>query len=168
MFIDLFEEGDAVITTERLTLRLMEQDDAKDIFEIRGDADTACDAGVDCMKSIEEARNYIQCWWEDSAVIVLGEEVIGLIESYTDPEWPFNSTFLGYYMKKEHRNNGYMTEALTALKEKGIEIGFSDLMLWTFPDNDASKRVAIKCGWVSIGCHLVDVNGYNQFLEFFI
>ena len=167
MIIDLFEDDNPVITTTRLTLRLMDDEDAEDIFEIRGDWDTASDAGIPCMKSIEDARDYIQRWYEDSVVIVLGDEVIGLIESYTDEELLYDSTFLGYYMKKNHRNKGYMTEALTALKERRIKDGFSDTMLWIFPGNDASRRVAIKCGWTSLGCHQVDIDGCNNYVEFF-
>ena len=95
---DLFEE--TVRTTERLTLRLMKEEDAEDIFEIRGDRDTAGDAGIDCMKSLEEVRQYIQNWDEDYLAIVLGDEVISLIESYCfmDSDSLFDSTFLGYYI----------------------------------------------------------------------
>lgn len=171
-FIDLFLDDnyeETVITTERLTLRLMREEDAEDIFEIRGDRDTADDAGVPCMESIEEAKDYISNNYEDSVVIVLGEEVIGLIEGYIfrDPDFPFDSPFLGYYMKKSHRRKGYMTEALSELKKRMAEKGDTDLMLWIFPENEASRRVAIKCGWTSIGCHLVDFNCFNTFLEFF-
>ena len=59
MFLDLFEEEDSVITSERLTLRLLRMEDAADILEIRGDQDTADDAGIPCMESIEDAIDYI-------------------------------------------------------------------------------------------------------------
>ena len=169
MIINLIdvEEEDTVISTERLTLRLLKKEDAEDIFEIRGDSDTASDAGIPCMDSIEEARDYITKWCEDSMVIVLGNEVIGLIESYIDDELPYGSTYLGYYMKKIHRNKGYMTEALTALRKRWIEDGEEVPMLWIFPGNDASRKVAIKCGWVSLGCHLAELGYYKQYVEFF-
>ena len=104
---------------------------------------------------------------EDSVVIVLGDKVIGLIESYTDDELPYWSTFLGYYMKKSYRNKGYMTEALTALRNRWTKEGWEIPMLWIFPGNVASERVAAKCGWTSLGCHLVDINGYNSEVEFY-
>jgi RimJ/RimL family protein N-acetyltransferase len=166
MIIDLFEEEDSIICTGRLALRLMKEEDAADIFEIRGDWDTASDAGVPCMKSIEEARDYIQGWYEDSVVIVLGDEVIGLIESYTDDELLYDSTFLGYYMKKNHRNKGYMTEALIALRERLKESGDEIPMLWMYPGNDASARVATKSGWTYLDSHVVDIDGFNQYVEF--
>ena len=98
LFFDELYEEESVITTERLTLRLMREEDAKDIFEIRGNDDVICAPGVPCMESIEDAKKYINRWCEDSVVIVLGEEVIGLIESYVDSELLFDSTFLGYYL----------------------------------------------------------------------
>ena len=169
MIIDLFkyEEQDTIISTERLTLRLLKDEDAEDILEIRGDRDTADDAGIPCMKSIEDAKDYITKWCEDCLVIVLGTEVIGLIESYTDDELLYDSSFLGYYMKKSHRNKGYMTEALTALRNKWIEDGEEVPMLWIFPDNDASIKVAKKSGWTYLDTRLVDVNCFNQFVEFY-
>lgn len=166
MIIDLFEVEEPIISTERLTLRLMKEVDAEDIFEIRGDWDTASNAGIPCMMSIEDALQYIQGWNEDSFVIVLRDEVIGLIERYTDHELPYDSSFLGYYMKKSHRNKGYMTEALIALREKWNETCDEVPMLWIFPDNYASKRVAEKSGWTYLGLHLVDIDRFNQFVEF--
>ena len=167
MIIDLYEDDNPTITTKRLTLRLLDENDAADILGIRGDPHTAADAGIPCMTCIEEAQAYIRQWQEDSMAIVLDDEVIGLIESYQDDELLSDVTFLGYYMKKRHRRQGYMTEALTALKEKMIEEGNGRLMLWIFPDNTASKRVAEKCGWTSRGCHIADIGGYNQIVEFF-
>lgn len=169
MIINLYEFDEAdTISTERLTLRLMKEEDAKDIFEIRGDLDTASDAGIPCMESIEEAIAYIRSWSEDSMVIVLRDEVIGLIESYTNDELLYDSTFLGYYMKKNHRNKGYMTEALTALRNWWIEKGDEVPMLWIFPGNIASERVASKSGWTYFGSHVVDIDCFNQVVDFYM
>ena len=169
MIINLYEfDGeDTVVSTERLTLRLMREEDAADIFEIRGDLDTASDAGIPCMENIEDARDYIRGWYEDSMVIVLGDEVIGLIESYTDDELLYDSTFLGYYMKKSHRTKGYMTEALTALRNRWIEKGEEIPMIWIFPGNVASERVAAKSGWTYLASHVVDINCSNQYVNFY-
>ena len=57
MILSLFDfEDEVTITTERLALRLLDLDDAEDVFEIRGDIDTTSDAGVPCMKSLEDPR----------------------------------------------------------------------------------------------------------------
>ena len=40
-------------------------------------------------------------------------------------------------------------------------------MLWIFPDNDASRKVAVKCGWVSLGYHLAEIGRFKQYVEYF-
>lgn len=153
------------LTTERLTIRPVMEQDAADIFEIRGDRDTAEWASVPRMESIEDALDYVSESGR-SFSIVLGDEVVGLLEIYSGVEM-FSSDFLGYYMKKSHRGKGYMTEALLALRDKWLEEDSRIPMLWIFPDNDASNRVAKKCGWTCLGARLVDIDGSNQFVYFY-
>lgn len=161
-------DEDFLIDTEKLHIRPMVLEDAEAVYAIRGDRDTAADAGIRCMESIDEAIEYIEHGGaEESVSIVLGNEVIGMIETYSDDELCPNSVFLGYYTKKGYRRQGYMTEALMAFKNRMLELGEDDFMLWIFPDNDASRRVAIKCGWTSLGYHLADIGGYNQIIEYF-
>ena len=167
MIINLFEDENPIVSTERLTLRLMKMEDAEDILDIRGDSDTASDAGVPCMESIEDARDYIEKWCEDSMVIVHEDKVIGLIERYVDEQLLYDSTFLGYYIKKSHRNKGYMTEALKALRRRWKDTSDEIPMLWMFPGNDASKRVAEKSGWTYRDSHVVDINCLNQYVDFY-
>ena len=130
-------------------------------------ADTADWAAVPCMKSIEEAEDYIVDHTEygRGLSIVLGDEVIGLIEIYTDKE--LSGDFMGYYMKKAHRCKGYMTEALTALRKKWTEEGEEIPMLWIYPDNFASLRVAEKSGWTYLCSPVVDINGFNQVVKYY-
>ena len=101
---ELYQEkfGDSdfrILTTERLLIRPVLEQDAADIFEIRGDEDTADWAGVPCMKSIEDVSSQIDL--ERALSVVLGGEVIGLIEFFSDYE--LDGDFLGYYMKKSLR-----------------------------------------------------------------
>ena len=112
-----------ILKTERLLIRPVLEQDAADILEIRGDEDTADWAAVPCMKSIEEAEDYIAEHTEygRGLSLVLGNEVIGLIELYTDNE--LSADLMGYYMKKTLRCKGYMTEALTALRKNGLKKG---------------------------------------------
>ena len=157
------------ISTERLLIRCTELEDAEDILEIRGDPDTAEAAGVPRMNNLEDAENYINnpAGIDDSFSILLNDEVIGLVEMYSDEELLSSSKFIGYYMKKSHMGKGYMTEALMALKDKLFEEGIPEIMLWMFPDNEASRRVALKCGWSYLGNRLVDIGGFNQIVFFF-
>ena len=151
-----------IVRTERLLIRPVLEQDAADILEIRGDEDTADWAAVPCMKSIEEAKDYIVDHTEygRGLSLVLGDEVIGLIELYAAYE--LSGDFMGYYMKKAHRCKGYMTEALTALRKKWTEEGEEVPMLWIYPDNFASLRVAEKSGWTYQCSHIMDINCFNQ------
>ena len=151
-----------ILKTERLLIRPVLEQDAADILEIRGDEDTVNSAAVPCMKSIEEAEDYIaqHSDYGRGLSIVLGDEVIGLIEFYTDNE--LAGDFMGYYMKKAHRCKGYMTEALTALRNKLVEEGEEIPMLWIFPGNVASLRVAEKSGWTYLCSRTMDINCLNQ------
>jgi len=170
LYQDIFDSNDFPITrTEHLLIRPVLKQDTADIFEIRGDKDTADWAGVPCIESIEEAQEYIveHTEYGRGLSIVLGNEVIGLIETYTDRELPYDSLFLGYYMKKTHQCKGYMTEALTALRKKWTEEGEEIPMLWIIPGNVASERVAAKSGWTYLDSHVVDINCLNQYVDFY-
>ena len=151
-----------ILKTERLLIRPVLEQDAADILEIRGDEDTADWAAVPRMKSIEEAKDYIAEHTEygRGLSLVLRDEVIGLIELYTDYE--LSCDFMGYYMKKTHRCKGYMTEALTALRRRWTDEGEEIPMLWIFPDNFASLRVAEKSGWTYLYPTIMDINCLNQ------
>lgn len=163
----IFFRFDTLIRTERLLIRPVMEPDAADVLEIRGDIETADAAGVPCMKSMEDAEDYIAEYSENGRglAVVLGEEVIGLIERYEDDE--LGGEFMGYYMKKTHRGRGYMTEALTALRNRWVEEGTKIPMLWIFPGNNASCRVAEKSGWTYLGCYVVDINRLNQAVYFY-
>ena len=156
-----------ILKTERLLIRPVLEQDAADILEIRGDKDTAAWAAVPCMKSIEEAEDYIAEHTEygRGLSLVLGNEVIGLIELYTDNE--LSADLIGYYMKKTHRCKGYMTEALTALRKKWVEEGEEIPMLWIYPDNFASLRVAKKSGWTYQCSTIMYINCLNQLVALY-
>lgn len=70
-------------------------------------------------------------------------------------------------MKKSHRDNGYMTEALTALRTLLDEEGREIPILWIIPGNTASERVAKKSGWTYWCSQKIDVNGYTQVVNFY-
>ena len=158
------------LITERLFIRPLMEQDTSDILEIRGDQDTADMAGVPCMKDLDDAVDYVNTYidTESAFSIVLGDEVIGLIEIYADDELVPGVDFMGYYIKKNYRRKGYMTETLMALRNEWTEEGADIPMLWIFLDNDASRRVAEKCGWTSLGYHLAEIGPLKQYVEYFV
>lgn len=53
---------------------------------------------------------------------------------------------IGYYIAKQYRGNGYVSEALQILSDKLYEEGISTIYIAVKPDNIASRRVAEKFG----------------------
>ena len=156
------------LITERLSIRPVMEQDAADIFEILADPDTAAVSGIPCLEGIEDALKSLSGYDTGRAFsIVLGDEVIGLMDIYCDDELLSGTEFMGYYMKKEYRGKGYMTEALSAMRRKWIEEGTEIPMLWIFPDNDGSRRVAEKSGWTFLGYKVVDIDCLNQLVCFY-
>jgi RimJ/RimL family protein N-acetyltransferase len=69
---------------------------------------------------------------------------------------------IGYWLRREARGAGLMTEALTAVVEWARrEHGIDGLFLTTHPDNRASQRVAERAGFVRIG----EVDHQPQFAD---
>ena len=168
-YVEYDSDDFPMLKTERLLIRPVLEQDGADILEILGDPDTTGWAGVPCLTSIEEAKDYIVQHTEygRGLSLVLGDEVIGLIETYTDDELLYDTAFIGYCMKKSHQCKGYMTEALTALRKKWSDEGKEIPMLWIFPGNTASERVAQKSGWTYLCTSIADINGFNQSVEFY-
>ena len=144
------------IVTERLILRRMTENDAKDVLALMSDDYTARMAGFRPISSIEEAIAFIDRWKGESSAITKrsDDRVIGIIQTevlmglgYFDLRTDFVE--LGYLLSAEHRGKGYMTEVIGALKEFFFEhyekVG--ELQAHIFCGNEASRRVALKCGF---------------------
>ena len=146
------------IRTERLLIRDMKESDAPDVLEILSDPQTARDAGVPCIKTMEEAKRYARGRWGCRGLTLLSvlkkddpSLMVGIIEIYPfldlEPSTLEETDCLGYYMKKNFRGMGYMTEAVKALSEDLFLSGVPGLSLGIFPWNEASKKVAVKSGF---------------------
>lgn len=154
------------VRTPRLSMRAMKEEDAKDVLEILSDKETAELGGMNPISSLDAALDYIRFPSGHLVSIVKEgekEEVIGIMEVYPkylfiELDAPEYSYCLGYYTKKSHRRMGYMTEAVKAVKEELFRHGVSQVTIGVFPRNEASKRVASKCGFKLDGL-------YKDFLE---
>lgn len=147
------------IVTERLTIRRMTEKDAKDVLALMSDDYTARMAGFRPISSIEEAIAFIDRWKGESSAITKrsDDRVIGIIQTVVlmglgnRALFDFRNDFveLGYLLSAEHRGKGYMTEVIGALKEFFFEhfekVG--ELQAHIFCGNEASRRVALKCGF---------------------
>ena len=73
-------------------------------------------------------------------------DIIGKI-AFFDIDNKLRSCTIGYHTKEAHRNNGYMTEALTyALRFMILEEGFRRISGGHQADNPASGKVMAKAG----------------------
>lgn len=154
------------VRTPRLSIRAMKEEDAKDVLEILSDKETAELGGMNPISSLDAALDYLRFPSGHLVSIVKEgkeEEVIGIMEVYPkylfiELDAPEYSYCLGYYTKKSQRVKGYMTEAVKAVKEELFRQGVSQVTIEVFPSNEASKRVASKCGFKLDGL-------YKDFLE---
>ena len=76
-------------------------------------------------------------------VIFLGKSLIGIIN---DTEIRNSSIEIGYAIHPDYHNQGYATEAFSALISHLFDIGFKSVIAGAFDDNIASIRVMEKCG----------------------
>lgn len=142
------------IQTERLLLRPFTEEDAADVLAIMSDEETARKAGFKPLKTLEEAENLIcneLCFC--FAMTEKGtDKVIGIIQSFSlfkiGRDFPALTGMIGYMMDVEHRGRGYMTEAVKAVTEYLlVEDGCDDVTIKVFVGNEASRKVALKCGY---------------------
>lgn len=58
---------------------------------------------------------------------------------------------IGYSVVPWKRGHGFATRALRHMIEEAREVGLRAVTLTTYPDNQASQRVIVKCGGESLG-----------------
>ena len=169
-----------IIHTPRLQVRPIQESDAADVIEILGDRETAELGAIEPITDMEAALGYVTKETTDGQRFVMvrehgAPEVVGIIELYPKsnlfgPYCIEGSYCLGYYTRKNQRGNGFMTEAVNALKRELFERGVSELTVGIFPRNEASKRVALKCGLTYdffVEDFLIFDDGRKEDIEFF-
>ena len=136
------------ILTERLVLRPFVEGDEYDVFALMSDDYICKMAGIKPFETIEEAESFMKQWrYEAYAITERGDDkVIGIIQTPCF-DWA-GFAGLGYWLAEEYRGQGYMTEAVQAVKEILFNTWWCDkIMLYVYEGNDASRRVAVKCGF---------------------
>ncbi|MCM1991406.1 GNAT family N-acetyltransferase [Oceanirhabdus seepicola] len=135
------------IITERLILRNMVQDHAKDVWEIWSNSENEKYMS-DPVESLEEVVSICQNNNSNNNLTVATlkdtGEVIGTCcfgsTNKTD-EWGF-----GYSIKQECWGKGYATEIVKAVIKFGHSLGITDFVAGCAIENTASGRVLEKCG----------------------
>lgn len=169
------------ITTARLFIRTPDEKDTKDIYALMSDLEIAESTGFRPMSTLSEAEGKIRRGIEKQQMFCILEKehlehIIGIFEITQHK----TNTVSGekcnyeicYFLHKESREKGYMTEVVEAMKNYLFNERKADsLTIAVLPGNDASRRVALKNGFTYTGmekgcglnCHnvLVDLEYYT-------
>ena len=103
--------------------------------------------------------------------IVLPQDLtmIGHVRFHSSPDPKYlrryarNAVEFGYYIFKEHRRQGYATEAVKAIIDWAqAEFGVHRFVASVSPDNQPSLRMIARCGFVRVGTELDEVDDIEQ------
>lgn len=144
--------------TERLIVRIPSVNDANDVFELMKDRETALITGFTPMGDISEAEGKIRQSITNESMFVITtkqnpEHVIGVFEFYSQKvsttQGEKQQHSICYFLHKDFRRKGYMTEVVDSMKHYLFKNRQADsLIISVLPRNDASRRVALKNGFV--------------------
>ena len=144
-----------IIKTPHLTLEVLREDDYADVIGLMLEPEVGKTYMVPDLPSEEKKR----ALFERLRGMSLSEErflrglyldgrLIGLIH---EVKAEAGEVEVGYLLRTDAWNRGYMTEALTAVIPVFFERGFSVVKAGAFSENRASMRVMEKSGMVCTG-----------------
>ena len=153
-----------ILETERLALREWTPEDAEALFVMLGDAEVMryVDIGKP-WEGVERARewaervqqNYRTRGWSRWAVV---EKEGGLAVGscgFVPLPWSGEIDF-GYMFRRDRWGRGYASEITPAVLRHGFErYGFREVVASIAPENDASRRVLEKIGFVYRGTEVM-------------
>lgn len=61
--------------------------------------------------------------------------------------WENESAEIGYWLNPKYAKQGFMTEAVNAIEQEFLNMGFKRITILANPNNIASCKVAEKCGF---------------------
>lgn len=144
--------------TERLIVRSPRVEDAQDVFTLMKDKNTAMITGFTPMSNISEAEGKIRRGISGGNMFVITTEekpghAIGVFEvtslKVSNIHGEKQEYEICYFLHKDFRGKGYMTEVVESMKRYlFMERQADTLIISVFPRNDASRRVAIKNGFI--------------------
>lgn len=176
------------LDTDRLIIRTPDEKDAHDIFSLMSDLEIAAITGFRPMNSPSEAEGKIRRDMNSGLMFCISEKdlpekVLGVFEVTPHK----TNTVSGekcnyeicYFLHKEARGKGYMTEVVGRMKRYLFDERMADLLtIAVLPRNDASRRVALKNGFTYEGLErkcgtnyldeVVDLEYYTLYKEEYI
>jgi RimJ/RimL family protein N-acetyltransferase len=149
------------ISTERLVLRPLDEDDVPALAEMMNDEQVGAWTSVPQPYSEEQARAWVTQHvpgeresgrGTDLAVTeFLTQRLVGVVR-LTETDWHVRSTELSYIIAPWARGEGYASEAALATAQWLLgDQKFERIELRTAADNTAAQQVAQKIGCISEG-----------------
>ena len=149
------------IATDRLIIRTPDERDIHDIFVLMSDLEIAASTGFRPMSTLSEAEGKIRREMDGGRMFCISEKNhpernIGVFEitpHRTNTESGEKCNYeICYFLHKEARGKGYMTEVVERMKRYLFNERKADsLTIAVLPRNDASRRVALKSGFTYEG-----------------
>lgn len=149
------------LATVRLIIRTPQERDVHDIFVLMSDLEIAAITGFRPMNTLSEAEGKIRREMDGGLMFCileknLPEKVLGVFEitphktnTVSDEKCNYE---ICYFLHKEARGKGYMTEVVKRMKRYLFDERMADsLTIAVLPRNDASRRVALKSGFTYEG-----------------
>ncbi len=151
-----FPEEFPVLETERLSLKAFTPNDVDHFFNLRSDEDFMMYLGLHPIKKKSSARDRIHDIIHDfntekglSWKIALkgSSDLIGYI-GYWKIDYQHYRAEIGFGLDQEHQQQGFMTEALGAVRDYGFEhLGLHSIKADTDPRNQSSVHLLVNSGF---------------------
>ncbi|MDY5301835.1 MAG: GNAT family N-acetyltransferase [Candidatus Cryptobacteroides sp.] len=168
------------LVTDRLVIATPGESHIDDVFRIMSTRCLAERTGFKKMDDVSEAEGKIRWAMRTDNMLVIskkdGDDVIGIIiltpEEINLPQGTLMDYEICYFIETSFQGNGYMTEALSCIKEYLFNVRKADrLTIYLEPDNGPSRKVALAGGFKfshvekEAGCRY---DGTMTDLEFYI
>ncbi len=145
------------LTTDRLAITTPLKKDTEQVFRIMSNRALAERTGFKKMEDRSEAEGKIRWAMRTDNMFVISanapeSRIIGVIiltpDEICTPQGTMLNYYICYFIEQTSQGYGYMTEALACLKNYLFVRRKADkLTIYLEPDNDASRKVALKSGF---------------------
>ena len=157
-----------VLSTTRLILRKFKKSDVYDVFEYASDPETLKYLDWGGVQTTDETlKNIVNYYWSRPGIFAIAlkesKKCIGGIDLRLMPE--HEKSGFGYVLNRKYWNNGYMTEALSAILSLCFEkLELNRVEAVHYAGNEASGKVMMKCGmeFEGVGKQEVKIKGIFQ------
>lgn len=168
------------LVTDRLVIATPGESHIDDVFRIMSTRCLAERTGFKKMDDVSEAEGKIRWAMRTDNMLIIskkdGDDVIGIIiltpKEINLPQGTLVDYEICYFIETSFQGNGYMTEALSCIKEYLFNVRKADrLTIYLEPDNGPSRKVALAGGFKfshvekEAGCRY---DGTMTDLEFYI